>query len=167
MLQWHWDIDELKKWTKYYSVSSIRILGPWHWCRNTLRYVTHQSHLSPLSCVPFHNSDYFVTNVLVQYWYWWCHLVLIYWFLPFIVPDLCECLPTNLKLTGFDAGCCHIYYATDCFRHTSAIYINLQTLLPLLHHTINWADIYMSTTATEATWHYWSDLFFHDARLVQ
>jgi hypothetical protein len=78
-------------------------------------------------------------------------LVLIYWFLLFIVTDLCKCPPIILILTGFDAGYCHIYYATDCYRHTSAIYIKLQTLIPVLHHAINRGDFHRSTTATEAT----------------
>jgi hypothetical protein len=39
----------------------------------------------------------------------------------------------------------------------------LQTLIPVLHHIINGGDFHRSTTATEATWHYWSDLFFPDA----
>jgi len=74
------------------------------------------------------------------------------------VPDLCECLPISLILTGY----CHIYYATDCYRDTSAVYIKLQSLIPMLCHTINRGDINRSTTSTAATLHYWTDLFFAD-----
>jgi hypothetical protein len=136
----------------------------------------HQPALSPVLIFPYYRwlcephlpmmsvtaARHGVTNVLVRYWCWQCHLVLIYWFLPFIVHDLCKCLPISLILTGFDAGYCHIYYATGCYRHASAIYIKLQTLIPVLHHTINRGDFYKTTTATEATWHYWSYLFFPD-----
>ena len=89
-------------------------------------------------------------------------LILIYWFLPFIVPDLHEYPPINLILTGFDAGYGHIYYATDCYRHISASYIRLQSLIPMLRHTINRGDNDRSTTSTEATRHYRADLFFAD-----
>src|SRR5882672_1940898 len=68
------------------------------------------------------------------------YLVLIYLFLPFIVPELCECLPISLILTGIDAGYDHIYYATDCYGHTHAIYIKLQSLIPVLRYTINRGD---------------------------
>jgi len=78
------------------------------------------------------------------------------------VPDLCECLPISLILTGY----CHIYYATDCYRDTSAVYIKLQSLIPMLCHTINRGDINRSTTSTAATLHYWTDLFFADVPLI-
>ena len=93
-------------------------------------------------------------------------LILIYWFLPFIVPDLHEYPPINLILTGFDAGYGHIYYATDCYRHISASYIRLQSLIPMLRHTINRGDNDRSTTSTEATRHYRADLFFADESIT-